>query len=176
MENYVIRQLEVHLLNDAILPTLVKKLNAYQKKNQTSATEEQTKLEDELAKTKAQLENIVAAVANGMFQEIFKTKAVELQRHQSELEERLTAISDQSQPVSFTEEQVRGYFSTMKRYIHDRNIPEIKRMIDSYVEKVTVFADHIEVYFKVAFPDAGEASYAFETEVGRKEVRKYWTK
>ncbi|MFT8889705.1 MAG: hypothetical protein ABF904_12920, partial [Ethanoligenens sp.] len=119
---------------------------------------------------------LVAAVANGMIQEIFKIKVIELQKNQSELEARLETISDQSQPIDFTEEQVRGYFSAMKCHIHDRNIPEIKRMIDSYVEKVIVFADHIEVYFKVVFPDIGAVSYQFETEVGRKEVRKYWAK
>lgn len=38
-----------------------------------------------------------------------------------------------------------------KKFITERDIPECKKFIDSYVERVEVFKEHVEVTFKVAF-------------------------
>ena len=59
----------------------------------------------------------------------------------------------------------------MKRRVHDRNMPEIKRFID----RVVVYKDRIDVFYKVSLPQ-NDSAYQFESGIRRNEVRKCWAK
>ncbi|KJR48481.1 hypothetical protein UF75_1147 [Desulfosporosinus sp. I2] len=38
-----------------------------------------------------------------------------------------------------------------KQFATEKNIPECKKFINSYIDKVIVYKDHLEVTFKVVF-------------------------
>jgi len=40
-----------------------------------------------------------------------------------------------------------------KSYVAEKNIPEIKKFIGSYVEKVIVYKEHVDVIFKIKIVD-----------------------
>ncbi|WP_187274122.1 hypothetical protein [Paenibacillus sp. N3.4] len=54
-----------------------------------------------------------------------------------------------SEKAAITEESLRQLLSQMGDHVAKRDIPEIKKFIVSYVEKVIVYEKHVEVIFKV---------------------------
>lgn len=53
-----------------------------------------------------------------------------------------------------------------KQFVTEKNIPECKKFINSYVNKVIVYKDHLEVTFKVAFSlEQKNNIYSFKTSV-----------
>lgn len=175
VESFVIQQLERNLLNDEIIPVLVKKINQYQNESDSHAVEERKALQAQLDEVSKQTGNIVTAITNGMYQDVFKQKMQELEKRRGDLIYRLERLDLAKDSPCFTEDMIRSYFSVMKRHVHDRNMPEIKRMIDQYVERVVVYQDRIDVHFKVALPQ-NDAAYQFDSDIDRKDVRKCWSK
>jgi hypothetical protein len=54
-----------------------------------------------------------------------------------------------------TEEEIRKLFSAFKSFVAEKNIPECKKFIASYVDRVVVYKDKVAVTLKV-FVDGGE--------------------
>jgi hypothetical protein len=46
-------------------------------------------------------------------------------------------------------DSLRGLLSSFKDFVADKNIPEIKKFINSYVEKVIVYKEYVEVILKI---------------------------
>lgn len=53
--------------------------------------------------------------------------------------------------TNITEEQVKNLFSMFRGFVKERNMPECKKSIQNYVDKVTVYKDRVEVTFNVVF-------------------------
>lgn len=65
--------------------------------------------------------------------------------------EKLYVRNYRSQALRITEEQVKQLFSMFRDFVTQRNIPECKKFIQNYVDKVIVYKDHVEVIFNVVF-------------------------
>ncbi len=65
------------------------------------------------------------------------------------------ALNNESKRVEInsmiTEEMVRDSLYKFKDYVKEKNIVECKKFIKSFVDKVIVYRDYIEVVFKVNF-------------------------
>ncbi len=48
-----------------------------------------------------------------------------------------------------TEETLRDLFARFRDFVTSKNIPEIKKFIASYVDKVIIYNEHVEVLFKL---------------------------
>jgi len=68
--------------------------------------------------------------------------SLEAQINEQEARRKVTRIS---------EEQVRKLFSMFRSFVEERNIPECKKFIHNYVDKVVVYKDRVEVIFNVVF-------------------------
>ncbi|MFK4343152.1 hypothetical protein ABH897_001526 [Paenibacillus sp. RC73] len=55
--------------------------------------------------------------------------------------------------ATITEESLRQLLSGIQDHISSRNLSEIKKFIDSYVEKLIVYQEHVEVIFKLQVVD-----------------------
>lgn len=175
IESYVIQQLESNLFNDDIIPVIVKKINQYQNDADSNSVKDRKMLEEQLTEVTNQINNIVVAITNGLYQDVFKQKMQELEKRKEALSYRIETMDSYKETLHFTEDMIRSYFAVMKRHVHDHNIPEIKRVIENYVDRVVVYKDKIDVHFKVALPQ-NDASYRFDTDIGRDDVRKCWSK
>jgi site-specific DNA recombinase len=55
-------------------------------------------------------------------------------------------------------------FKLFKQFVTEKNIPECKKFIANYVDRVVVFQDRLEVTFKVAFSfEQKNNIYSFKT-------------
>jgi site-specific DNA recombinase len=177
VEMYVLHQLEQKLFNDSAIPHLVQMLNEYQLKSNTTATKEVSEMQIKLKEIVKQIANILTAVENGFFQESFKTRMTDLEKNKQSLEISIQQLSIKNTAVVITEDSLRKMFSMFKQFVTERNIPECKKFINSYVDKVLVYNDHLEVTFKVAFSfEQKNNTYSFKTSVKMTNLFKTYRK
>lgn len=121
-------------------------------------------MEVKLKEIRAQTANIITAIQNGFFQESFKTRMTELEKEKQSLEISIQQLSIKNTAVEITEDTLKSMFRLFKQFVAEKNIPECKKFIDSYVDKVIVYKGHLEVTFKVAFSfEQKNNIYSFKT-------------
>jgi site-specific DNA recombinase len=151
VEEFVLSELEKNILNDKAIPIFVEKINKHiqeQSKNEKGSIEIIGK---ELGDIDKQIKNIVNAITQGFGYDEFKTKMEDLKDRKTKLEVTLIEIENRNQAPKITEELVKNLFSMFRGFVTERNIPECKKFIQNYVDKVIVYKDHVEVIFNVVF-------------------------
>lgn len=151
VEEFVLSELEKNILNDKAIPILVEKINQHIKEQSKSDKASIEILTKELGDIDKQINNIVSAITQGFAYDEFKTKMEELKGRKTKLEVTLREQENKSQATQITEEQVKNLFSMFRGFVKERNIPECKKFIQNYVDKVIVYKDHVEAIFSVVF-------------------------
>lgn len=150
IESFVLSEMERLIFNDKAIPKLIEKLEAYQSERTNDNEKESDEIKTHLRDVNIQLENIISAVASGYTKSAFKDKISELEQQKNELELRLKEIEILSPTLSVNEEMLRKMISMFEQYVKDKNISECKKFIDSFLQKVVIYIDKVEVVFKIA--------------------------
>lgn len=170
IEEYVLKELERQIFNDKAVSYLVKKLNEYQDTLCSESESEMARLKKTLADVEKQISNIVDAVANGHGASLLN-KLSELEEEKTKVETAMLKIKSRHSRTLITEEGLKGLFSMFREFVAERNIPEIKKFIGNYVEKVIVYKDHVEVVFFLLYGELQEANtYRFTRGISRREL------
>lgn len=151
IEEFVLSELEKNILNDKAVPILVEKINKHIQEQAGSDKESVEVMLKELEDIEKQINNIVSAIMQGFAHEEFKTKMDDLKDKKVKLEVAIKEQESRSQAPKIAEEQVKQLFSMFREFVTQRNIPECKKFIQNYVDKVIVYKDHVEVIFNVVF-------------------------
>lgn len=176
IEEFVLSELERQIFSEKSIPKLLKRLNEYQLERNAKSNIEIPEMKDELARAKKEIGNIIAAVINGFSQSAMAGKLAELEERKADLEARIAAITGVKSQCEVTEADLQVLFGRFRQYIREQNVPEIKKFIGSYIDKVIVFKDHVEVVFFFC-PDANESEpYSFRASVKRRTLIRYWGK
>lgn len=151
IEAFVLSELQNKLFNDNVIPVLTAKLNEHLTVSDKGRNEEIQHLKARLSETERQIANIVSAVSQGFVQDSFRDRLTGLENEKTKLEVRIKELCLQVSATSqLTTDQIRKLFSMFKHFVMEKNLPECKKFIDHYVEKVVIFHDHVEVTLKVA--------------------------
>lgn len=153
VEDFVIRELELRIFNERNVPMLVKKLNEHLRKSEVGDQQELKKAQTELAKLNKQLGNIVTAVSNGNAFQSLLDQMGELEERKVLLETRIQELETKTNEIVVTEEAMRNLFKMFREAVQNHNVPEIRRFVDIYVQKVVVYRERVEVTFRVSAPD-----------------------
>ena len=154
LEEFVLTELEKHVLNDEAIPVLSKALNERLKTKSNDNHEMLTNLRNKLEKVNKEIENILNALMSGIVNNVLKNKLDELEKVKLNLELKINELSVESDDVvsvDITEDQIRSMFGKFKDFVLTRNLPECKKFIGDYIKEVIVYKDHIEVVFNVVF-------------------------
>lgn len=150
IENFVLTKLERWVFNEKAIPKLAKKLNEHQQKSIAEREQEIDPLKLELAEVKRQIGNIVKAVSEGFGQESFVAKLAELEARKVQISARLTENSSKIRQKEITESELRRLLGMFRQYVKERNIPEVRKFIGSFIKRVIVYKDHVIVVFLIA--------------------------
>lgn len=151
IEEFVLSELERHILNDRAIPVLVKKINEHLNKKSDDSKKNMLIIEEKIAVVEKQINNIIATIASGFIQDGFKAKMEELKMQKEELEQQKLVIDESENKPKITEVELKKLFSVFKKFVAQRNIPECKKFIQDFVKEVKVYKDHVEVTFNVVF-------------------------
>lgn len=128
---------------------LLRKLKEFQRKKSTGNDDELKAIQTKLQETNDKLNNIINAVVSGYVESAFKDKMAELEDQKIALETRLKELGSSDPALNMDEETLRKLISKFKGFVQEKNIPECKKFIQSFVDRVVVYKDHVEVTLKV---------------------------
>jgi site-specific DNA recombinase len=149
LEGYILSELQRLVLNDEAIPKLVQKLQEYQSQKKSQNDVETTAINAKLHDIEVQIGNIVNAIAGGYMRGSFKEKMVELENEKALLETRLREVESSNPAVKVDEAMLKKMMDMFQQFVSENNIPECKKFIQAFVQKVIVFKEHVEVIFKV---------------------------
>lgn len=176
VEGFVIEELFRHFFNDSSIPEITQQLNEKLKKEWSKRDEEYLEYQASLKIFERSRANLIETIENTGYTKALgdKLKVIEYQiRTCSEMlqqnEEKYKNI-----PV-FTEVQVKQNLSKLKEFAKHSEREEVRSMIQNYVERVTVYHDHIEVIYKIAFPSSSNEplTYNCNSSITRGNLEKF---
>lgn len=148
IEELVIDELERKIFSPEAIEKLSKKILEYANSQQTEIKSDIVKIEKELNETQKQISNIVNAIANGMFHESMKSKMDILESKKSQLTLDLNEANLQAEINSPTIDMIKKYLQKDSD-IKNKSLDEQKKIIQTFVSKVIVNHDNINVEFVV---------------------------
>lgn len=152
LENFVLEQLQKYLFTDEAISHIKDLVNKYNKDIASLKSDDVVRYKQELTSVNKQLKNLTNAIALGVYEETFVEKINALQATKKELKIRL-AESSNKKPLEVSDEQIRRALSNFKEYVKENNTVEIKAFLNTYIDKIIVNPDDVEVIFKIASND-----------------------
>ena len=157
VENIVIDHLEKNVFSPEAIEMLVVKISEYAASQSAEINHDIKAFTDQLAGVQTEINNIVNAIAAGMFHPSMKAKMDELEAKKANIAIKLEEAKLQAQMHTPTEEIIRKYL-LKDADIRNKSPEEQKRIIQTYVKKVIVYENTIDIDTIVTFDGGGEGS------------------
>ena len=118
-----------------------------------------------------QIANIVQAVAAGFAQASMAVKMAELEERKAQIEARLQENREKLRREPITEQELRNLLGAFRQFVKERNIPEVRKFIGSFIKQVVVYKDHVVVVFLFAhFAVYANDGLSFVVRASRKKL------
>lgn len=172
VEAFVIEELFRHFFNNTSIPIITKQLKEKFKQDSMKKSEEYLMYQSTLKMQKKSRNNLMDAMKQSGYQ---KSLVEELKNVDSQIEtceSFLKKFDEQNGNIPvITEEQVSSSLTKLKEFAKTSRREEVRAMIQSYVERVTVYNDRIEVTYKVAFAFADQpVTYHCDSSISRNQL------
>ncbi|WCK57616.1 recombinase family protein (plasmid) [Aneurinibacillus sp. Ricciae_BoGa-3] len=148
VEDYVLQVFCQNLFQEERIPLLTNKLNEFIFQKEDSSQAELRRLHKQLKQTSDEIENIVSAIAKGFTHESFLRKMDELENVKQNLIQNIHTLQQTKSKTIITDEIIRELLSQFKTYVKKNNVPEIKVVVQNFINRVTVHPDYVEIEFK----------------------------
>ena len=169
VENIVIEHLEKNIFSPDALNKLVIKISQYAAAQNKEINQDIKLFTNQLTGVQTEINNIVNAIAAGMFHPAMKEKMDELETKKASLTIRLEEAKLQAQTRAPTPEIIRKYLQK-DADIKNKSLEEQKRIIQTYVKKVVVYENTIDVATIVTL-DGGGGAYQFKFSINIAKYR-----
>jgi site-specific DNA recombinase len=151
IDNYVLDELYRRLFSDMSIRKLAAMLSGYNQKKSAESSGELTKANAELEETTRKISSIVQLVTeSGISIETVKDELRRQEDRKRFIEGYIQELGMKNRVAAISEEAVLELLNCSKDFVRTRNIPECRNFINSYIEKVVVFGDRVEVFFQGA--------------------------
>jgi len=167
IEEIVIEELINSMLSPEAVKSVSRKIHEYTASQHNEIEKDISNYEGELKQTQKEIDNIVNAIAAGMFHPSMKDKMDELENKKSELIITISEAKRQSMLNSPDQDMIAKYIGKDSD-IKNKSLQEQRLIIQNYVHKVTVYETYVDIEFIVDLIDGGGGS--------RTHVRKYFHK
>jgi len=145
VEKTVIVTLEEKLFSDDAIEQLIEYMHNLSAELEETIPNDIKKYESELSGISKQIDNIVSAIANGMFHASMKDKMDMLEIQKQNISIRIDEAKRQLNAIAIPDKKaVREY---MKPYqnLHEKSPEQKRSAIEAFVKKVIVYDDHVGI-------------------------------
>lgn len=176
LDGYVLSLLEQFLLNPSTIPTILDTLNKRLAQDVPDNTEDVRQIQQRLKELEREKSHIINAIAETGLNTVFADKLREINAAidtaNTVLQSEITA--DEPQHFEVTEDMLVELFRQGRETLNHKTIPALKRLVETYVERVEVDKETVTATLKVAFvTDEGAVDcYRFATPIPRSELQK----
>jgi site-specific DNA recombinase len=169
VESIVIDELAKSIFAPDAIEQLAQKIYQFANSQSSTIHDDIKTLKKELTDIQSQIDNIVDAVANGLFHSSFKEKMDTLEAQKETISRRLNEAELQAQINSPTVDMIKAYIAKDSD-IKNKSPKELQRIIQTYIKKVTVYDDYIDIEFIVDLSGGGEP-YQFKSTISLQKYR-----
>jgi site-specific DNA recombinase len=153
LENYVLDELYKSLFSECSIKKLVEMLADYNQRKRSESNSELNLAQKELADVNQKIGKVIQLVSESEVSiDTVKESLKGLEERKRFIEAHIREISYENEAVMITEDTIIDLVNRSRDFVKTRNIPECRNFIESYVGKVTVYADRVEVLFKIQVP------------------------
>ena len=149
LEQFVVKTALEKVLNDRVIDLLADKLLEYQSKENTRLPV----LQAELKEVKRRIDNLVAAIEQGILTPSTKSRMEELEQQREALE--TSILQEQIETPPITREQILFWFDQF-RHGDPADIAFQEKVIDCFVNSIYLFDDRIVVNERLSRDDFGK--------------------
>ncbi len=177
LDNCVLDMLHDKLFSTQSIKKLATMLSDYNRKQSASNKGEVSQVQRESQEIQGKINTIVRLVAeSGISIETVKDEIKALEDRQRFLSDYLKELMLKDSAM-ITDEVILDLINRSKDFVKTKNIPQCRNFIENYVEKVVVYSDHVEVFFKINVPDdSTDSTIPLKSEEGIKVIQKDYRK
>ena len=168
-ENAVIEHLEKNVFSPEAIEKLTAKISEYAASQSKEINRDIKTFTDQLAGVQTEINNIVNAIAAGMFHPSMKEKMDELEAKKTSLTIKLEEAKLQAQTHAPTKDMILRYLQK-DADIKNKSPEEQKCIIQTYIKKVTVYENKIDIDTIVDLNGGGEP-YQFKSTINIENYR-----
>ena len=176
VDNYVLDELYEKLFSNYSIQKLTAMLNEYNNKIASESDSELKRIEKALEENQRKISNIFSFIMDkGLSADIAQADLTRLDEEKKLLERQRKEIEDKNTSNAISEAIVKELIERSSEFIKTRKLSECRNFITSYIDKVTVYENKVEVIFrfKTFNSDTGEFE-AMKSEATRKSlIKKY---
>jgi site-specific DNA recombinase len=154
LENYVLDELYKSLFSECSIKKLAEMLANYNRKKKTESSDELDLAHRELDDVNRKIRKVIELVSeSGVSIDTVKENLKDLEERKQRIETQIKAIGRADDTSLITEETIIDLVNRSRDFVRTRNIPECRNFIESYVDKVLVYANKVVVQFKIHIPE-----------------------
>lgn len=171
LEEYVLNELENSVLEPNIIQALSEKVNDYLNEDEKNITRIKEVSQKELVEIDTKIKNIINAVSMGFASIELKNELDELNQKKHEISNTLSSlIKEKDSTDKVTPEDVKIHLMNIRRFILERNYPEIRTFIKNFVKEIIVSKEGIEVTFIPLFSFAKHSELQLLSSIQRENL------
>lgn len=166
LESYVLDELYQKLFSGESVQKLAVMLTDYSNNKKVQLQDDVGLERSRLGEINGRINAIVQLVTDsGISIDTVRDNLLELETHKNALEDRLKNLHHAQAGRVVEVEQIQELIEHSREFVLTKNLAECRRFIESYIEKVLVFHEHVEIYFKIHVPnDSGEGTQLLTAE------------
>lgn len=146
LEKFVLKQVSDMIFDDKNAAEWLKRYKEYVKRNGTERNSGIAEMKRESERLEKQIESLVHNLSDGMISKAITEKICELENKKEEVDREIDTSEKLLKVPDVTEDDMRYHYTKARELLESGQLPEIRQVINLYVEKVIIFRDHVDVY------------------------------
>ena len=149
LEAKVLQYLAEVIFDSKIIPQIVAKYEAAVKKKDETATTALRNMKKELAEIKRKSSNIMDSIESGLATKALLRRLNDLDAQEQALTEKIAIEEGRSATPTIDTKKVEALFFKAKELFKRHELDATKRLIDIFIDRITVYNDHIDVRYSL---------------------------
>lgn len=146
IENITISDLQQKLFNSKCINRLAEKVIEHHRMTLAEEKKDIQAFERKLADIQKKLDNIVTAIADGLYNPSMKATMDKLEQEKADVLIMISETQSKIKTTSLDKAMVVAYLEKDIEALKNKNPDDIKKIIQTYVEKVVIYEEHVEVF------------------------------
>jgi site-specific DNA recombinase len=146
IEGIAMNDLKQKLLNTNCINHLAEKLIEHYEKSKVENKKDIKVFERKLADIQKKLDNIVSAIADGLYNQSMKATMDTLEKEKADATIMISEIQCKQKATSLDKTIIIAYLEKDVSALENKNPDDLKKIIQTYIEKVVIYEEHVEVH------------------------------
>ena len=175
IESIAMTDLREKLFNPQAIQLLANKLIAHHKKTKQEDTKDIQSFKKNLGSIQKKLDNIIAAITDGLYNPSMKTSMDSLEKEKATVLIMISETETRARSSTLDKSMIIAYLEKEIELLENKNPDDLKKIIQTYIEKIIVYEERIEVFliFIVHTNGGGEGTpFKLKTFVIRNTMRR----